>query len=277
VRKYHSKLRSVVLEGLFWLLAVLHLYPVILILLSALKTKSELAVNPFGFPQTPTLEHFITAFSRLDYFRSFFNTTVVTFLSMTLILFFSSASAYAIARKNNKLYNAAYLFFLAGMIVPFQMTMIPLYKLIVNMGWINTYQGIISINVATHCAVSIFIMTGFVKTVPKELEEASYIDGSGIYRTYFQIILPLLIPALATVAILNIFGIWNEFLLPLLFLPGPEMQTLVVKLSGFFGEYNNNWPPLFAAIFYIVYPIIIIYIYLQRYIVKGITAGSVKS
>jgi raffinose/stachyose/melibiose transport system permease protein len=191
-------------------------------------------------------------------------------------VFIASAAAYAIIRRNNGFYNALYLLFLAGMIVPFQMTMIPLYKTMVKFEFINTYYGMIFVYLGLTASFSIFVLSGFVRGVPKELEEAAKIDGCGMYRTFFSIVMPLMRSAIVTVAILNTFNIWNDFLMPMLFLPKQEMKTLTVQLFSFVGQYFNDWSPIFSGIFLIVYPLIIIYAFAQRFIIKGITAGAVK-
>jgi raffinose/stachyose/melibiose transport system permease protein len=263
-------------QAVLWILAVVYIYPVVLVMLSALKTKAELAVNPFGLPSRITFEHFTTAFQTMHFFKSVFNSLIITGISVFILVFIASAAAYAIIRRNNRFYNGLYLFFLAGLIVPFQMTMIPLYKLMVNLEFINSYHGIILVYLALTAPFSIFILSGFVRGVPRELEEAAKMDGCGLYRTFFSIVMPLMKPALATVAILNTFHIWNDFLMPMLFLPSTGMKTLTVQLFSFVGQYFNDWSPIFAGIFLIVYPLVIVYVFAQRFIIKGITAGAVK-
>jgi len=263
-------------QAALWALALLHVYPLILILFSALKSKSELAYFPFSPPKRITFEHFHTALETMSYFRSLFNTVLLTALSVGLITLIASAAGYAIARRGGWFYNGLYLFFLAGLIVPFQMTMIPLYKLIIKLHLINTFTGVTSVYLSLLIPFSLFFYTGFVKNVPKELEEAAVIDGAGMLRTFASVVFPLLKPATATVAVLNAFVVWNDFLMPLLFLPSRGKQTLVVQLFNFVGQYFNNWSPIFAAILLIVYPMLIVYLFAQRFMIKGITAGAMK-
>lgn len=273
-----ATLRPLRLAGyvLLWAIALLHVYPLILILFSALKSKSELAYFPFSPPKDITFEHFATAFETMHYFRSLFNTVLITVLSVGLITLIASAAGYAIARRGGRFYNGLYLFFLAGMIVPFQMTMIPLYKLVIKLNLINSYTGVTSVYLSLLIPFSLFFYTGFVKNVPRELEEAALIDGAGMLKTFLHIVFPLLKPATATVTVLNAFIVWNDFLLPLLFLPSGNKMTLVVQLFNFVGQYFNNWSPIFAAIMLIVYPMLIMYLFSQRFMIKGITAGATK-
>ncbi len=263
-------------EGILWVFALVQIYPVYLVIISSIKSKAEFAVNPLGIPKNITFEHFKTAIDSMHFLRSFFNSALITAVSVVCVILLSSAAAYAISRKNNRFYNLLFIFFLSGLIIPFQMTMIPLYKIMISFHFINTYHGLIILYVGANIPFSLFIFSGFIRSVPRELEEAAFIDGCGIYKTFYKIVFPLLRPAVATISILSAFNVWNDFIMPLLFLQKTEMKTLVVQLNSFFGQYFNNWSPVFAAILLIVLPVILIYIFAQRYIIKGITAGGLK-
>lgn len=272
-----KRTRSIILSVIIWLIALVYIYPIILILISSLKTKSELYTNIIGLPEKIYFGNYIVAFGKMNYFRSLFNNVFILLVTLLLLTLVSTMSAYAIGRNSNrKLYKFLYLFFMSGMVVPFQMIMIPLYKTMYSNGLINTYHGIILVYMAILSPISIFIYSGFIKTIPYELEEAATIDGCGVFRRYFNIVLPLLKPAIATVVTLNSFSIWNDFLMPTLFLSKREMKTLIVSLYSFVGQYFNDWSLIFASIFIIVYPILFIYLFAQKYIIKGITAGAVK-
>jgi raffinose/stachyose/melibiose transport system permease protein len=263
-------------SAILWILAAFHLYPILLVLFSSVKTKHELAVNPFGFPLEITFQYFSQAFKTMHYMRSLFNTAFIAFISVGLLLIIASMAAYAIIRKNSRFYNTIYMFFLAGTIVPFQMTMIPLYKVMLTTKMISTYQGIICFYLAFLAPFSVFLLAGFVRTVPKELEEAAGIDGCGIFRTFFTIVFPLMKPALSTVAVLNLFTVWNDFLAPMLYLQQSSMMTLTVQLNSFRGMYVNDWSLIFTGVCMIVAPMLVVYLFAQRFIISGITAGAVK-
>lgn len=271
-----SSLKEKILPLVLWIAALIHVYPIILILFSAVKSKKELAVNPIGIPIKITLEHFFQAFKTMNYLRSVYNTVIIAFFSVAILVVLASMAAYAVVRKNNRFYNSIYLFFIAGLIVPFQMIMIPLYKLMLNFHFMNTYHGMIFLYLAMLSPFSVFILTGFIRAIPKELEEAALIDGCGIYKTFFLIVSPLLKPAITTVAVLNVFNIWNDFIMPLLFLQKRSKMTLTVQLSSFQGLYFNNWSLIFAGVCMIVFPMLIIYLIAQKNIIEGITAGAVK-
>lgn len=266
------KIVSGILAALFLLV---YIYPIILVFCSSLKTKKEMALNPSGLPKNLTFEYFEKAFESMNYLQTIGNTVIIVVLAVALILFFSSMAAYVIARKG-KSYNWIYFLFLAGMMVPFQMRMTPLYKMILKMGLMNKLIGVVFVYLGSLAPMTVFILTGFIKSVPRELEEAAYLDGAGIYRTYFTIVLPLLKSALVTVAITNALSIWNDFLMPMMFLQDRDKLTLTVMLSNFRGMYFNDWSMIFAGVCLIVLPMLIIYLFAQRYIVDGITGGAVK-
>ena len=261
---------------IMWIIAIIYIYPILILLISSVKTTGDLAANPFGLPREITFQYFLQAFNTMHYLRSLFNTSLIAVLSVSILLIISSMAAYAIARKNNRFYNGVYMLFLAGLIIPFQMTMIPLYKVMNSTKLINTYQGMIFFYLALLCPFAVFLLTGFVKTVPKDMDEAAKIDGCGLFRTFFIIVFPLLKPALSTVGVLNLFAIWNDFLAPMLYLQKSSTMTLTVQLNSFRGMYVNNWSLIFTGVCMIVAPMLVIYIFAQRYIISGITAGAVK-
>lgn len=272
VRRFNLK----IISAIFWIIALIHMYPIFIVLISSIKTKQELAANPFGLPRQVTFKYFIQAFGTMHYARSLTNTLVIAVFSVSLLLIISSMAAFAIARRNNRAYNTIYMFFIAGIIVPFQMTMIPLYKVLLSTKLINTYQGMIAFYLAFLAPFSVFLLCGFVKSVPRELDEAALIDGCGLFKSFFKIIFPLLKPALSTVAVLNTFTIWNDFLAPMLYMQKSSSMTLTVQLASFRGMYFNDWSLIFTGVCMIVAPMLIIYVFAQRFIIDGITAGAVK-
>ena len=181
-----------IINGVFLILGLcIYLYPIFIILVSALKSKSELAQNPSGIPREITFEYFSKAFEKMNYLRTTGNTITVVLAVLVFTLLTSSMAAYAICRKGKK-YTWLYFVFLAGLMMPFQMRMIPLYKMIVNMKLINKLFGVVLVYCGSRAPMAVFFLTGFIKTVPKELEEAAQCDGAGLYRTFFTIVFPLL-------------------------------------------------------------------------------------
>lgn len=259
-----------------WAFAAIFSYPLILVPLSVFKTKQELYQNPLGLPTSLSPVNLVAAFESMKYLRSLFNTALITSLSVGIGILITAMAGYAIARRPGHLSQATYMFFLAGLIIPFQMIMIPLYKVMLGFKLMSTYQGMILLYVGQMTPFATFLIVGFMKTVPRELEEAACIDGCSSFATFFKIVFPLLMPIVSTIAILQIIGIWNDFMAPLLYLQKSDMQTLVVRLNGFMGEYFNDWSRIFSAILLIALPAVILYLFLRRYVMEGIVQGAIK-
>jgi raffinose/stachyose/melibiose transport system permease protein len=263
-------------RAFLWIAAALYVYPIALVFLSAVKTKQDLSAHPFGWPKSFTLDAFRDAFGTMHYMRSVGNTALIGIFAVCGVVVMGAMAAYVIVRRSGRFYSTFYYLFLAGIIVPFQMAMIPLYKVLLGWHLINTYQGIIFVYLGMLAPFSVFLLAGFMKGVPRELEEAAYIDGTGIYRTFFSIVLPLLKPAVTTLTVLNLFTVWNDFLMPMLYLSESRKMTITVQLSSFQGMYFNDWSLIFAGVCLIVLPMLIVYLLAQRFIISGITAGAVK-
>lgn len=226
-----------------------------------------------------TLESYQTAFEKMNYFRSLKNSLIITITSVILLLTFCSMAGYAIARLRGKLGDFFQIFFLAGMIVSAQMSIIPMYKIVNQIGIGNTVAAPIALYVTSALPFSIFLYTNFIKSgVPYSLEEAARIDGASIPFTFFRIVIPLTKPALSSLIITQGVPIWNDFFFGMLFLSSPTKKTLPLMMLNFIGDMENatQWNMLFAACFLSALPILIIYAFLQRYFVGGLTVGAVK-
>lgn len=273
LKKYYLSL-----EILLITISAISFYPVFLLVADSFKTRAELAENPFGFPGFSgfTLENIINAFYKMKFYQPLFNSIIITFAASVLIILVSALAAYPIARKNSRLYNFFYMFFLAGIMMPYQLAIITLYKEIRALDLMNKEIGLILVYGGIFLSFPIFFYSGFIKTVPLELEEAAIIDGCGRYRMFMSIVFPLLKPATATVAVLNVLGIWNEFTLSFLLLQKPSKMTITVATYTFKGEYHTNWPSMFAGLFIAVVPIVVLFLSVQKYYIRGITAGALK-
>lgn len=252
------------------------LVPLTVVLFTTVKTSPQMYASPFGLPTSPTLDNFgeLLRGGRLG--ASLFNSVVVTLSSVALTLLISSLAAFAIARIHGWLGIAVFGLFALGLAVPAQVAMIPQYVIFKQIGLTNSLLGLILINIAVTCPVAIFILTGFLKTLPTELFEAAEIDGAGQWRTYQSIALPLAAPSVSAVAIFLFVMHWNDLLYPLLFITDPAKATLPKALLDFKGEYTTNYPVLFAGVLIASAPMVIAYVLLQRYFVAGITAGATK-
>lgn len=271
-----EKLKKNVFEVLLVLFALVFCYPVLIIFLNAVKTPMEISMSPGGLPSSLQLMHFIEAWRITDFTGALVNSIFVTAVSLALIVGTASAAAYPLGRYETPMNRFMYVFFVSLLMIPFQMTMIPLYRLIYGMQWINTFRSVIFIFTALSVPFSIFLYTGFIKTVPLELEESAIIDGAGSFRIFISIVFPLLKPVTTSVVILNALTIWNEFLIPLLFLQKKSLRTIPLTLFMFQGQYNTDWSMLFSAMVLAMLPMLLVFLALQKYFIKGITAGSVK-
>ena len=229
--------------------------------------------------QSFSLESYRTAFEKMNYFRSLKNSVLITVISVTILLLVGSLAGYAIARLKGKMGPFFQIFFLAGMIVSAQMSIIPMYRIVNGIGIGNTIAAPICLYVTSALPFSIFLYTNFIKSgVPYALEESACIDGASVPYTFFRIVIPLTKPALVSIVISQGVPIWNDFFFGMLFLSSPEKKTLPLTMLNFIGDMENatQWNMLFAACFLSAIPILIIYVFLQRYFVSGLTVGAVK-
>lgn len=185
-------------------------------------------------------------------------------------------ASYRMVRANTKFNQFLLLLFVAAMVVPFQTIMIPILKVVNVMGVNNSFLGLIITNLGISVPMAIFLFHGFIKSVPLEIEEAATVDGCNPITVFFRIVLPLLKPMVMTTIVLNALGIWNDYLLPSLILQAPELRTIPLATFSFFGQYTKQWDMALPALVIGIAPIIIFYLFMQRYIVEGIAAGSVK-
>lgn len=229
--------------------------------------------------QSFSLESYRTAFEKMNYFRSLKNSVLITVISVTILLLVGSMAGYAIARLKGKMGPFFQIFFLAGMIVSAQMSIIPMYRIVNGIGIGNTIAAPICLYVTSALPFSIFLYTNFIKSgVPYALEESACIDRASVPYTFFRIVIPLTKPALVSIVITQGVPIWNDFFFGMLFLSSPEKKTLPLTMLNFIGDMENatQWNMLFAACFLSAIPILIIYVFLQRYFVSGLTVGAVK-
>ncbi|MDF2091249.1 MULTISPECIES: carbohydrate ABC transporter permease [unclassified Knoellia] len=256
--------------------ALLVLVPLVVVVAGSFKTTQELFASPFGPPSSLDTANYRAVLGEAGLGVAFRNSAIVTACSVPLTLFVGSLAAYGIARIPGWKGGLVYGFLILGMAVPAQANMIPQYVLFDLLGLTNSLVGLVLVNIVVTLPIAVFIMTGFLKTLPREMFEATAIDGSGPWRTYRSIVLPLSVPSLAATAIFLFVMHWNDLLYPLLFIQEPSKQTLPVALLSFQGEFLTDFPLLFTGVVVASAPIVLAYVFLQRYFVAGITAGSVK-
>ncbi|WP_372661995.1 carbohydrate ABC transporter permease [Cohnella sp.] len=263
---------------IIWSVSVL--YPLLWTLLDSLKDNKQFFLNmPWALPEMPLFwSNFSYVWSKYNFSTYFMNSIIVTVGSTGLGLLFSATTAYVLARYKFRGSNAIFLLYISSMMVPFVLALIPLFFLMNTMGLINTKIGLILVYTSSVLAFGIFVLVGFFRSLPKELEEAAIMDGASYYGTFFRVMLPLSQPGLITIAIINVLNIWNEYIVGTILVNDPEQYTLPVEIGIMQAEmqYRTEWGPLFAALLITIVPVLVMYIFFQRRIASGITAGAVK-
>ncbi|GIP51180.1 carbohydrate ABC transporter permease [Paenibacillus vini] len=255
--------------------------PFLLIIINAFKTNAQIIESPLSWPTSFNFDNFFVSMKEMSYFHCFTNSLLITFGSVLLIGVFAAMTAHYFVRNKTKTNNLLFFAMVASMIIPFQAIMIPLVSLYgAKLGWIQTVpkSTLIFMYLGFGSPLAVFIYHGFIKSIPLELEEAAFMDGCNRRQTFFRIILPILMPTTVTIGILNVLWIWNDFLLPLLVLQnaGRESYTLPLAIQVFKGTYTTDNEKFLPAVLLVILPILIIYLFAQRFIIQGVTQGSVK-
>jgi len=269
------------------LLFILFLFPFVLVLLNSAKTAFEVTQYPLALPAEwgNIIKNIKTIWTsdNIHYPSSLFSSFVITISSLAFLNLLSAQAAWVLVRTKTKLSNTVFFIFVAAMVIPFQIVMFPLLTWLrtitdfTGIRLLRTYAGMIICYVGFGISLSIFMFHGFIKSIPLELEEAATIDGCKRHEIFYKIIFPLLTPIHATVAVLNGIWIWNDYLLPLLVLgKGNAIQTLPLAVSNFAGAFVKQWDLIMTAVLLAMIPIIICFLLAQKYIVKGMLAGSIK-
>ena len=259
------------------ILAALYLSPLYFTFISAFKSNGEIMRDPVALPESfLNLDNFKYLLQKTNYPRAFLNSMFLTIVSEILILIFIPRAAYGIERGNKKITNVIYIYFLMSMMIPFQAYMIPLFRQMKIMGLFGTMAGPIVIYLAGAVSFGCLLFTSFLKGIPIEIEEAARIDGCNGFRTFWSIVFPLLKPVTASMIVLNGLQIWNDFLMPMLVLPAGEAKTVNVEIFSFVDQFASRWDIVFAGVVAGIIPVLIVFLTLQQYFVKGITAGAAK-
>lgn len=263
-----------------FLLSVGFLAPIAIILMNSLKGNFYISQDPFSLPDSKTfvgIENFIKGFTQSDFMRSFANSAFITVFSVGGIVLLTAMTAWYIVRVKNRFTKLMYYLFVFSMIVPFQMVMYTMTYYAFELH-LNNPVGIVFIYLGFGAGLSVFMFSGFIKSIPNEIEEAAIIDGCSPIKTFFLVVFPILKPTAITVAILNAMWVWNDYLLPYLVLGSGENKTLPVAvqmaLTGGYG--NKDMGALMAMLVLAILPIIIFYLFCQKYIIRGVVAGAVK-
>ncbi len=261
---------------LLLIILCLYIVPFLLVILNSFKSFTEILNNPLSFPQKISFDNYVKAFVKMKYPYAFMNSLVIVIFSIIGIVIFSSMTSYLFVRKKWKLNKIMFLVMVGAIYIPFQAVMIPLLKIYSKIHFLNNIWSLIYMYFGFGSNLAIFLYSGFIKGIPMELEESAMIDGATPHQIFFHIILPMLKPTTVTIIILNVLWIWNDYLLPSLVLISAKNRTLPLSTFYFYGTYSADYNLILAGLVMTMIPVIIIYLFLQKYIIKGITQGAIK-
>lgn len=269
---------GVFMNVILWLFSLSCIFPIIWMIYSSLKEKRTFNADIIGLPKNPTIINYTRILTNSDYHlgESMLNSVRTTLLSIILIVTFSFVVGYILARVRFKLNRVLYVMFLMGMLIPIHSLLVPIYVVFQRCGISNKWYTLLLPYVSFGVPMGIFLVEGYVKTIPVSLEEAAAIDGSSFSHTLWTIIFPLCKPILVTVAIIQVFGCWNEFSFALVLIKDVSLQTVPLALTQFKGQFASDYPKQMAAMLITMAPIVILYFVFSKQIIKGMVAGAVK-
>ena len=275
-KKNYSAIKKIFLYTILSIYGLITVLPLLWMGIISLKTSDEIFLKPFALPETLHFENYTKAWKLVNIGELMGNSIFVTTVATLIAILVSILASYALARIKFKLKFHIYIFFLFGIMIPVYTVMFPVFMLnkMLNLG--DTYIALIGPYIAFSIPINILILVGFMKNIPTAIEESAFLDGAGLWKILISIVIPILKPAIATVAILNFLNNWNEFVLSLVLISKSTMKTLPVGIASIAGQYTSNYEIMAAGLMFAVVPVMLFYIILQKYIVEGMTAGAVK-
>ena len=250
--------------------------PVWILIINTFKNKREIYSNPFGLPQSWTFDNYSYVLRGSDFLAYFRNSFVVVVGSLAMILLLGSLAAYALAHWRTRTAKGVHFFFIIGMMLPIKIATIRLLQLMKGLNLLNTIWSLFPVYIAMGLPTAVFILTEFIHQLPGELYEASFVDGADRHVIYYRVVLPLIRPALATVAIYNLVPIWNDLWFPLIFITKESQKTVLLAVTRLQGQYTTDWPKLLTVLTLSALPVITLYLAMSKQFISGLTAGAVK-
>lgn len=271
-----SRQKKNVVSLILLIILVVYLMPILAMVMNSFKTYPEIMSSFIAFPKQFNLDNYKKAWDALDFTKASINSLSMTFITIIGLLSTTSMCAYKLSRTKTRFSSFLYTFFTIPYLIPFFAYMIPVVKLATKFGLTNSIIGVSLINIGTSGSFALFMFAGAVKGIPRELDEAAFIDGCNSFQVYYKVIMPLLKPAISSVTVIYSLWTWNNFMLPFLLLTKRSKATLIIKVYELFGMYGTDWEVVIASLILISIPILILYILFQKTIIGGITAGAVK-
>ncbi len=276
VRK-KSRLTKPLLFVLMTVILVFFLFPFVIALLNSFKPLSEILKNPLAAPEEFQLSNYVKAWETLNIPHAFMNTVIITGVSVLLLVLLTAMSSYWITRRRSRITVVLDKFIVGSALIPFATIMLPLVLVIRNLNLIGTYAAGILTYIGIGFPLAYLIMKSAVKAIPLEMDEAAMLDGCTPLQTLFHIIFPLLRPTIATVVISDVFWIWNEFQIALIFLNTRKLQTIQLAINSMFGQYSTKWDIALPGLLISIIPIVVLFLLMQKHVVSGIMKGAVKN
>jgi raffinose/stachyose/melibiose transport system permease protein len=267
-------IRNYVVEGFLLLASLLILLPLIILILGSFKTSAEVLSFSLSLPDQWQFSNYVRVFEEGGLSRAFLNSIWITGISSIINIVASSAASFILARRDTKLSNTIYMYFFMGLIAP--MSIITTIRVVQGLGFYGSISSVILIYAALNTAFSVFLYSGFIKTIPKALDEVAFLEGASVFGVFFRIVTPLILPVNATVAIMVFMSVWNDITIPVYFLTNSSTWTMPLSIYNFYGKYSRDWNLIFANLVLTSLPVFILYLFGQKYIVSGLTAGAVK-
>ena len=274
----HSPARSIVAHTVLIAYTVIALFPVFVIVINAFKSRKAIFADPLALPNAATLDWvgFQTVLKQGDFFAYFLNSMTVTVGSLFFVLLFGAMAAFALSEYRFRGNTLMGLYLALGIMIPIRLGTVAILQLMVASGLVNTLSALILVYTAQGLPLAIFILSEFMRQVSDDLKNAGRIDGLSEYRIFFRLVLPLIRPAMATVAVFTMIPIWNDLWFPLILAPAEATKTITLGSQVFIGQFVTNWNAVLAALSLAILPVLVLYLIFSRQLIRGITAGAVK-
>ncbi len=269
-------LSNIVIYTLLTLWAFTTIYPFYWIIINSVKESNEILSNSFGFPKKIVWDNYINAFQNNDIAKSYYNSLIISGTTTVVVLFLSSMASFAMVRYEFKGKKILYMLFLGSLMIPAFSTIIPIFTLVAKLGLINKYSAVIIPQIVGNLSFAIIVLMGFMATLPLELEESAFLEGSSVFGIYRRIIVPLSIPSLASVAIFTFLWSYNDLFLQMIMLRKDNVLPISALLKKISSQFGTDFGLMAASVTLVIVPVLIIYIILQKFIIKSMTQGALK-
>ncbi|TVY07531.1 carbohydrate ABC transporter permease [Paenibacillus cremeus] len=270
------RLQQTVKYAILSLFAFLSIYPVFLMIASSFKSKLEIMASPLSLPTSFSFTNYVSVWKKVHFADYFLNSLYVSLVSVALIVVVSSMTAFYLARYPFRWNGILLFFFMLGLMLPMKLAISPLYMMMLKLKLINTLTALIVVYVAGHISFAVFVFFGFFRTLPKDLDQSAKIDGCNDFQVYYKIVLPLMRPAIATICIVDLIKVWNDFFYPLIFIKSTKLGTIPLGMLTLFGENDTEWNLLFCGLTLSSLPMIIAFLFASKQFIEGMTTGAVK-